>query len=208
MDILSFCCCCCFPPPLDDKTDVPPPKINHPPAPPQPSSTVQHQHDEVTAVDTPPAPPQTVNMFVPTAPANMYLPASAAQSKHEQEVAWHRFWILPKMPLSTFQLLLQPRFLQQKRPPRAQPSLSSGLALITVVTLLVSVLLDQQSMMATMRIRMKEVLLVYACQQKRLITDPNNQLFVPIIQWIDRTNVTGNDQFSLKPFLFNHSCHL
>jgi Ca-activated chloride channel homolog len=88
MDILRFCCCCCccFPPPLDDKTDVPPPKINHPPAPPQPSSTVQHQHDEVTAVDTPPAPPQTVNMFVPTAPANMYLPASAAQSEHEQEV--------------------------------------------------------------------------------------------------------------------------
>jgi hypothetical protein len=35
-----------------------------------------------------------------------------------------------------------------------------------------------------------------------LITDPNNQLFVPIIQWIDQTNVTGNNQFSLKPYMF------
>jgi hypothetical protein len=43
---------------------------------------------------------------------------------------------------------------------------------------------------------------VYKDAYNRLITDPNNQLFVPIIQWIDRTNVTGNDQFSLKPYMF------
>jgi hypothetical protein len=35
-----------------------------------------------------------------------------------------------------------------------------------------------------------------------LITDPNSQFFVPIIQWIDRTTVTGNDQYSLKPYIF------
>ena len=28
-----------------------------------------------------------------------------------------------------------------------------------------------------------------------LITNPNRQLFVSIIQWIDHTTVTGNDQF-------------
>ena len=43
---------------------------------------------------------------------------------------------------------------------------------------------------------------VYKDAYNRLITDPNNQLFVPIIQWIDRTNVTGNDRFSLKPYMF------
>ena len=36
----------------------------------------------------------------------------------------------------------------------------------------------------------------------RLITDPTQQLFVPIIQWIDRTKVSGNDRFSLKPYMF------
>ena len=42
---------------------------------------------------------------------------------------------------------------------------------------------------------------VYKDAYNRLITDPN-QLFVLIIQWIDQTNVTGNDQFSLKPYMF------
>jgi hypothetical protein len=28
-------------------------------------------------------------------------------------------------------------------------------------------------------------------------------LFVPIIQWIDRTHVTGNARFSLKPYMFS-----
>ena len=37
---------------------------------------------------------------------------------------------------------------------------------------------------------------------RRLVTNPQRQLFVPIIQWIDRTSVTGNDRFSLKPYMF------
>lgn len=43
---------------------------------------------------------------------------------------------------------------------------------------------------------------VYKDAYKRLITNPQRQLFVPIIQWIDRTSVTGNDRFSLKPYMF------
>jgi hypothetical protein len=43
---------------------------------------------------------------------------------------------------------------------------------------------------------------VYRKAYDRLITDPEKQLFVPIIQWIDRTSVTGNDRFSLKPYMF------
>ena len=43
---------------------------------------------------------------------------------------------------------------------------------------------------------------VYRDAYARNITDPNRQLFVPIIQWIDRTSVTGNDRFSLKPYMF------
>lgn len=43
---------------------------------------------------------------------------------------------------------------------------------------------------------------VYRKAYDRLITDPSKQLFVPIIQWIDRTSVTGNDRFSLKPYMF------
>jgi hypothetical protein len=43
---------------------------------------------------------------------------------------------------------------------------------------------------------------VYRKAYDRLITDRKNQLFVPIIQWIDRTSVTGNDRFSLKPYMF------
>jgi hypothetical protein len=43
---------------------------------------------------------------------------------------------------------------------------------------------------------------VYRKAYDRLITDPQKQLFVPIIQWTDRTSVTGNDCFSLKPYMF------
>ena len=43
---------------------------------------------------------------------------------------------------------------------------------------------------------------VYQIAYDRYITDPSTQLFVPIIQWIDRTSVTGNDRFSLKPYMF------
>ena len=43
---------------------------------------------------------------------------------------------------------------------------------------------------------------VYHSTYKRFITNPSRQLFVPIIQWIDRTSVTGNDRFSLKPYMF------
>jgi hypothetical protein len=34
------------------------------------------------------------------------------------------------------------------------------------------------------------------------ITNPERELFVPIIQWIDRTHITGNARFSLKPYTF------
>jgi hypothetical protein len=34
------------------------------------------------------------------------------------------------------------------------------------------------------------------------VTDTNRQLFVPIIQWIHCTSVTGNKHFSLKPYMF------
>jgi hypothetical protein len=30
-------------------------------------------------------------------------------------------------------------------------------------------------------------------------------LFVPIIQWVDRTHVTGNGRFSLKPYMLGAS---
>ena len=43
---------------------------------------------------------------------------------------------------------------------------------------------------------------VYRNAYADLITNPNRQLFVPIIQWIDRTTVTGNDRYSLKPYMF------
>ena len=43
---------------------------------------------------------------------------------------------------------------------------------------------------------------MYRDAYQRLITNPDRQLFVPIIQWIDRTSVTGNDRFSLKPYMF------
>jgi hypothetical protein len=34
------------------------------------------------------------------------------------------------------------------------------------------------------------------------ITNPERELFVPIIQWIDRTHITGNARFLLKPYMF------
>ena len=43
---------------------------------------------------------------------------------------------------------------------------------------------------------------VYCNAYARLITNPERQLFVPIVQWIDRTTVTGNDRYSLKPYMF------
>ncbi len=43
---------------------------------------------------------------------------------------------------------------------------------------------------------------VYCDAYHRMITDPIQQLFVPIIQWIDRTHVTGNARFLLKPYMF------
>ncbi|KAI2494868.1 hypothetical protein MHU86_19632 [Fragilaria crotonensis] len=46
---------------------------------------------------------------------------------------------------------------------------------------------------------------VYRTAYQRFISDPSRQLFVPIIQWIDRTSVTGNDRFSLKPYMFTRN---
>jgi hypothetical protein len=43
---------------------------------------------------------------------------------------------------------------------------------------------------------------VYHTAYEHFITNPSRQFFVPIIQWIDRTSVTGNDRFSLKPYMF------
>jgi hypothetical protein len=43
---------------------------------------------------------------------------------------------------------------------------------------------------------------VYRDAYRRMITDPTRQLFVPIIQWIDRTHITGNGRFLLKPYMF------
>ena len=36
-----------------------------------------------------------------------------------------------------------------------------------------------------------------------MISNLEHQLFVPIIQWIDFTTVTGNDRFSSKPYMFH-----
>ena len=43
---------------------------------------------------------------------------------------------------------------------------------------------------------------VYCNTYADLITNLNRQLFAPIIQWIDRTTVTGNDRYLLKPYMF------
>ena len=43
---------------------------------------------------------------------------------------------------------------------------------------------------------------VYRDAYSKYVKHPSRELFVPIIQWIDRTSVTGNDRFSLKPYMF------
>jgi hypothetical protein len=43
---------------------------------------------------------------------------------------------------------------------------------------------------------------VYREAYSKTVKHPERELFVPIIQWIDRTSVTGNDRFSLKPYMF------
>jgi hypothetical protein len=40
------------------------------------------------------------------------------------------------------------------------------------------------------------------CTFATYITNPERELFVSIIQWIDRTHITGNARFSLKPYMF------
>jgi hypothetical protein len=44
--------------------------------------------------------------------------------------------------------------------------------------------------------------LSYRYAYSKYVKHPARELFVPIIQWIDRTSVTGNDRFSLKPYMF------
>ena len=44
---------------------------------------------------------------------------------------------------------------------------------------------------------------VYREAYSKYVKHPERKLFVPIIQWIDRTYVTGNDRFSLKPYMFS-----
>ncbi len=41
----------------------------------------------------------------------------------------------------------------------------------------------------------------YRDAYSKYVKHPARELFVPIIQWIDRTSVTGNDRFSLKPYM-------
>jgi hypothetical protein len=43
---------------------------------------------------------------------------------------------------------------------------------------------------------------VYRNAYEFWINDTSTQFFVPIIQWIDRTHVTGSARFSLKPYMF------
>jgi hypothetical protein len=43
---------------------------------------------------------------------------------------------------------------------------------------------------------------VYRNAYSRFMTHPAREFFVPIIQWIDRTHITGDGQFSLKPYMF------
>ena len=40
--------------------------------------------------------------------------------------------------------------------------------------------------------------IVYRDAHCRIITDPTQQLFVPIIQWIDRTHIAGNGRFFVQ----------
>jgi len=44
---------------------------------------------------------------------------------------------------------------------------------------------------------------VYREAYSKYVKDPNKDFFVPIIQWIDRTHITGNERFSLKPYMFS-----
>jgi len=43
---------------------------------------------------------------------------------------------------------------------------------------------------------------VYKAAYPKFVNDPTKDFFVPIIQWIDRTHITGNERFSLKPYMF------
>jgi len=43
---------------------------------------------------------------------------------------------------------------------------------------------------------------VYKAAYPKFVRDPTTDFFVPIIQWIDRTHITGNERFSLKPYMF------
>jgi hypothetical protein len=43
---------------------------------------------------------------------------------------------------------------------------------------------------------------IYRDAYSKYVKHPARELFVPIIQWIDRTSVTGNDRFSRKPYMF------
>jgi len=44
---------------------------------------------------------------------------------------------------------------------------------------------------------------VYQSAYKKYVIDSSKDFFVPIIQWIDRTQTTGNDRYSLKPYMFS-----
>ena len=43
---------------------------------------------------------------------------------------------------------------------------------------------------------------VYRDMYKRYITNPAKQLLCPLISWFDRTVISGNDKFSLAPYMF------
>ena len=43
---------------------------------------------------------------------------------------------------------------------------------------------------------------VYCNAYTRLITNPTRGFFVLIIHWVDRTHITGNGRFTLKPYMF------
>jgi len=43
---------------------------------------------------------------------------------------------------------------------------------------------------------------VYQSAYSKFVKDPTKDFFVPIIQWIDRTHITGNERYSLKPYMF------
>jgi hypothetical protein len=45
--------------------------------------------------------------------------------------------------------------------------------------------------------------LVYREAYSKYVKHPERELFFPIIQWINCTSMTGNDRFSLKPYMFS-----